>query len=69
MWVFLKFNDFNVVVDIDKSQRMRCILCHSVQQKEVDQSSTQSQKGFIMYNKDHGITAMNRHVVSKHLQF
>jgi nitrate/TMAO reductase-like tetraheme cytochrome c subunit len=68
MWVFLKFNDF-IVVDIHKSQRMKCILCHNVQQEEVDQSSTQSQKGFIMYNKDHGITAMNPHVVLKHLQF
>jgi hypothetical protein len=35
-WGFFKFNDFNVVVDVAKSQKMICILCHNVQQEEVD---------------------------------
>ncbi len=51
MWGYFKLNDFNVVMDVGKSQRMRCILCHNVQQEEVDQSSTQSWKGLVMYNK------------------
>jgi hypothetical protein len=34
-----------------------------VQQEEVvDQSSTQSKKGLVMYKKNHGTTAMNCHV-------
>jgi hypothetical protein len=65
MWGFFKFNDFNVVVDIGKSQIMRCILCHNVQQEKVDQSSTQSWKGLVMYNEDHSTIAMNCHVVSR----
>jgi len=37
-----------------------------VQQKEVDQSSTQSWKGLVMHNKDHGTIAMSYHVVFRH---
>jgi hypothetical protein len=33
--------DFNDVVDVG-FQRMKCILCHSVQQEKVDKSYTQS---------------------------
>ncbi len=54
-------------MDIRKSQKMKCILCHNVQQEEVDQNSTQSQKGLVMYNKDHGIIAMN-HVALEHFR-
>jgi len=64
MWGFFKFNDFNVVVDVGKFQLMRCILCHNVQQEKVDQSSTQSWKGLVMYNRDHGTIAMSCHVAS-----
>jgi len=65
-WGFFKLNDFNVVVDVGKSQRMRCILCHKVQQEKVDQSFTQSWKGLVMYNKDHNTFAMSYHVAFGH---
>jgi hypothetical protein len=35
-------------------------------QQEVDQSSTQSWKGLVMYNKDHGTIAMSCHVAFGH---
>jgi hypothetical protein len=65
-WGFFKLNDFNVVVNVGKSQIMRCILCHNVQEEELDQSSTQSWKGLVMYNNDHGTTAMSCHVAYGH---
>jgi hypothetical protein len=45
---------------------MKCIMCHNMQQQENNQNSTQSWKGLIKYNKDHGIIAMSDHVSSKH---
>lgn len=42
-------------------------MCHIVQQEEVGQNCTQHSKNWlVMHNKDHGVTIMNRHVVSKH---
>lgn len=66
MWAFLKVNDHVVVEDYSKSQWMQCVVCHSIQQEVIRESSTQNWKKLIMYNKNHGITAMSQHVVSKH---
>ncbi len=66
MWAFFKFNDLTIIVDACKFQRTRCILCHNVKQEEVHQTLTQSKKGLVMYNKDHGTIAMNCDVTSKH---
>jgi hypothetical protein len=37
-----------------------------VQQEKVDKSFTQSYKGLVMYNKDHGITTISHHVILEH---
>jgi len=57
--------DFNDVVDVG-FQRMKLILCHNVQQEKVDQNYTQSWKGLVIYNEDHGTTTMSCYVASKY---
>jgi hypothetical protein len=59
-------NDHCVDIDSSQSQRMKCIMCYNIQQKENNQNSTQSWKGLVKYNKDHGTTTMSHHVSSKH---
>ncbi len=61
-----KINKYVTILDYCKFQKMRCILCHNVQQEKVGQSSTQSEKNLVMYNKDHDTTTMNCHVILKH---
>ncbi len=56
---------FFYLFDITKSQYMRCVVCYGVQQ-EVEQNNTHHYKGLVIYNKEHGITTMIRHVFSKH---
>jgi hypothetical protein len=41
-WAFKKMNDHNVDVDSSQSQKMKCIMCHNMQQQENNQNSTQS---------------------------
>lgn len=41
-------------------------MCHNVQQEELGQKFTQSQKGMVMYNKVNGTTNMKHNVVSMH---
>jgi hypothetical protein len=44
---------------------MRRVVCYGVQQ-EVEQNNTHCYKGLLMYNKEHGIAIMTRHVLSMH---
>ncbi len=43
-----------------KPQKMKCVVYHNIQQEVVGKSSTQNWKGLVMYNKDHGTTAMSQ---------
>jgi hypothetical protein len=45
---------------------MKCVVYCSIQQEVVRKSFTQNQKGLVMYNKDHGTTAMSQHVAFEH---
>jgi hypothetical protein len=45
---------------------MKCVVYCSIQQEAVGKSFTQNRKGLVMYNKDHGTTAMSRHVAFEH---
>jgi hypothetical protein len=56
---FLKVNDHIVIVYCLKSQQMRCVMYHNIQQKLVRKFSTQNWKGLVMYNKDHATTVMS----------
>jgi hypothetical protein len=67
MWVFFKLDDSSIVTNFSISQQMWCIVCHFVHQenngKKSKSKSIQDWKGLIMYNKDHGIVAMNNHAI------
>jgi hypothetical protein len=45
---------------------MKCVVYHNIQQEVVGKNSTQNWKGLVMYNKDHGTTAMSQHVAFEH---
>ncbi len=53
-------------MNVSKFQKMRCILCHNVQQEKLGQKNTQGWKGMVMYNKVHGTIDMSHHVASMH---
>jgi cysteine synthase len=60
-------NNSNAKVDVQGVQPMRCVMCHSFKNSNASsQSSTKFQKGFITYNLEHGIMAMNKHVTNEH---
>ncbi len=44
---------------------MKCVVCYGFQQK-VEQNNTHHYKGLVMYNKEHEIATMTRHVFWKH---
>jgi hypothetical protein len=41
-------------------------MCHSFESFTSSQSSTKSRKGFIIYNLEHGISVMKKHVANEH---
>jgi hypothetical protein len=60
-------NDSNTKVDIQGVQLMRSMMCHSFENLDASsQSSTKSWKGFIIYNLEHGIMAIKKHVTNEH---
>lgn len=66
-WVLFVLNENSTKVNVQGVQLMRCVMCHSSKNSSASfQSSTKFQKGFITYNLDHGIMAMNKHVTNEH---
>lgn len=47
-------------------QLMTCVIYLSFEHSICSQISTKSKKGFITYNLEHGIMAMNKHVVNEY---
>jgi hypothetical protein len=58
-WALFLVNDHTIVVDCFKSQQMRCVVCHNIQQEVVGEITTQNKKGLVMYIKDHGTITMS----------
>jgi hypothetical protein len=59
MLAFFKDNDYSL-----NECNVLCVIASK--EEVVVQSSTQNWKRLIMYNKNHGITSMSEHVVSRH---
>lgn len=66
-WAFFTTND-SCPVDLVKPQLMRCIVCHPSRRETLGLRSTRCRKGVVLYNKEHGTSAMKRHVHAEHPQ-
>lgn len=66
-WAFFTTND-SCPVDLVKPQLMRCIVCHPSRRETMGLRSTRCRKGVVLYNKEHGTSAMKRHVHAEHPQ-
>lgn len=66
-WAFFTTND-SCAVDLVKPQLMRCIVCHPSRRETLGLRSTRCRKGVVLYNKEHGTSAMKRHVHAEHPQ-
>jgi len=59
-------NDNNAQIKMQVVQLMKCMICYSFENFAGFYSSTKSLKGFITYNFEHGIMAMNKHATNEH---
>jgi len=68
-WVFFKIEDYFTIINSFKSENMIHYVSFVHQEeggKKSKSISTWDEKGLVMYNKDHGMIAKNKHVISKH---
>jgi hypothetical protein len=59
-------NDNNIEVEMQGMPFKRCVMCHLFKNSTSSHTSTKSHKGFIIYNFNHGIMTMKKHVTNKH---
>ncbi len=50
MWVFKNLNDYFIFVNLIKTKKMQCVVCHN-EQEEDGNNSTCTWKGLPVYDK------------------
>ena len=70
VWAFFRLKGEDMNVDVRKTQKLRCWVCHPTEAESSNSSGrgTRSRKGILQYNPAHGITSMKTHVENEHAE-
>jgi hypothetical protein len=64
--VFFMLSESNANINVQATQVLRCMICHTFDNSIGSHSSTKSQKNFLSHNLEHSTISMKKHVAHEH---